>query len=212
MDINCRTMNLKRRIKNNLILRSLYILYKSYFGIRKNKFGYCAENVILTPPLFLGNSKNIYLYENTCLASNSFISAINAKFIVEKNTCIGERLTVHTGNHAMLVGYFCSSITEVDKPKGYDEDVVVESDVWIGCNVTLLSGVHIGRGSIIAAGAVVVNDVLPYSIVGGVPARFIKFKWSIEQILEHELILYSENERISKEMLECNFREKICKN
>lgn len=205
-------MNLKRRIKNNLILRGLYTFSKSYFGIRKSKFGYCADNVILTPPLLLGNAKNIYLYENTCLASNSFISAINAKFIVKKNTCIGERLTVHTGDHAMLVGRFCSSITETDKPKGYDEDVIVESDVWIGCNVTLLSGVHIGRGSIIAAGAVVVKDVLPYSIVGGVPARFIKFKWSIEQILEHELILYPEKECISKEMLEYNFRKTLCEN
>nr|WP_221659312.1 DapH/DapD/GlmU-related protein [Bacteroides salyersiae] len=203
---------LKRKIKNNFILRGLYIFYKSHLGIRKSKFGYCADNVILTPPLYLGNIKNIYLYENTCLASNTFISATNAKFIVKRNCSIAERLTVHTGNHAMIVGRFGSSITESDKPKGYDEDVVVESDVWIGCNVTLLSGVHIGRGAIIAAGAVVTQDVLPYSIVGGVPAKFIKFKWDIKQILEHESILYSTEERISKEELESNFNRILCKN
>ena len=89
---------------------------------------------------------------------------------------------------------------------------MVESDVWIGCNVTLLSGVHIGRGAIIAAGAVVTQDVLPYSIVGGVPAKFIKFKWDIKQILEHESILYSTEERISKEELESNFNRILCKN
>lgn len=55
--------------------------------------------------------------------------------------------------------------------------------------MTLLSGVTIGRGAIIAAGAVVCKDVPPYSIVGGVPARVIKFKWSIEQIFQHEEIL-----------------------
>lgn len=203
---------LKRKIKNNFILRGLHIFYKSHLGIRKSKFGYCADNVILTPPLYLGNIKNIYLYENTCLASNTFISATNAKFIVKRNCSIAERLTVHTGNHAMIVGRFGSSITESDKPKGYDEDVVVESDVWIGCNVTLLSGVHIGRGAIIAAGAVVTQDVLPYSIVGGVPAKFIKFKWDIKQILEHESILYSTEERISKEELESNFNRILCKN
>lgn len=205
-------LSLKRRIKNNIVLRGLYIFCKSYLGIRKNKFGYCADNVILTPPLYLGNTKNIYLYENTCLASNSFISAANAKFIVKRNCCIAERLTVHTGNHAMVVGRFCSSITESDKPEGHDADVVVESDVWIGCNVTLLSGVHIGRGAIVAAGAVVTHDVLPYSIVGGVPAKFIKFKWGIEQVLEHESMLYSVDERISREELESNFNQVLGKN
>lgn len=202
-------MNLKQRIKNHIILRSLYVLYKSYFGINKRKFGYCAENAILTPPLFLGNMKNIYLYENTCLASGSFVSATNAKFIVKSNCCIAERLTVHTGNHAMVVGKFCSSITEGNKPEGYDKDVVVESDVWIGCNVTLLSGVHIGRGAIVAAGAVVTKDVLPYSIVGGVPAKFIKFKWNINQILDHESQLYTEEERIPKEKLEFYIKEAL---
>lgn len=207
---NSKAMSWKRKIKNNILLRGLYVFYKSYFAIKKSKFGYCADNVILTPPLFLGNMKNIYLYENTCLAANSFISATNAKFIVKRNCSIAERLTVHTGDHAMVVGRLCSSITELEKPGGYDKDVVVESDVWIGCNVTLLSGVHIGRGAIVTAGAVVTKNVLPYSIVGGVPARFIKFKWDIEQILEHESTLYPEDERFSREELEHKFKMALC--
>ena len=64
--------------------------------------------------------------------------------------------------------------------------------------MTLLSGVHIGRGAIVAAGAVVSKDVPPYSIVGGIPARIIKFRWTIEEILEHEHILYPEEERLAK--------------
>lgn len=83
------------------------------------------------------------------------------------------------------------------REKGYDADVIINEDVWIASRVTLLKGVNIGRGAIIAAGAVVNKDVLPYSIVGGVPARFIKFKWSLEQVLEHEKILYEEDERFS---------------
>lgn len=212
MEKSNRILILRRKIKNNIILRGLYVFYKSYFGISKRKFGYCADNVILTPPLYLGNMKNIYLYENTCLASNSFISATNAKFIVKSNCSIAERLTVHTGNHASLIGRFCSSITESDKPAGFDKDVTVESDVWIGCNVTLLSGVHIGRGSIVAAGAVVSRDVLPYSIVGGVPAKFIKFKWNIAEILDHESKLYPEEERISREELDNIFNSVLCNN
>lgn len=59
------------------------------------------------------------------------------------------------------------------------EGIVIEDDVWIGAHVTILDGVHIGQGSIIAAGSVVNKDVSPFSIVGGVPAKIIKNRKSI---------------------------------
>lgn len=73
--------------------------------------------------------------------------------------------------------------------------------MWIGCNVTLLSGITVGRGATIAAGAVVSRDVPPYCIVGG-PAKVIKFYWTIEEIIEHEKQLYSDSERYTREELE----------
>jgi len=60
--------------------------------------------------------------------------------------------------------------------------VIVEDDVWIGTNSIILSGVTIGKGSIIAAGSVVAKDVPPYAIVGGVPAKVIKYRFSEEII------------------------------
>lgn len=54
----------------------------------------------------------------------------------------------------------------------------MQDDVWIGRNVTILSGVTIGQGAVIVAGAVVTKDVPPYVIVGGVPARVIKYRFS----------------------------------
>ena len=195
-----------RIIKDNRFIRGLYFLLRSYIRPSKSKFGYISDFVILTPPFFLGNVSNIYIYENVGIGPYAMISALNAKFIVKSNCAIAERLTVHTGNHAMVLKSFCSSITEKNKPRGYDSDVVIENDVWIGCNVTLLSGVTVGRGCIVAAGAVVNRSTPPYCLVGGVPAVPIKFKWTIEEILQHEAALYPENERYTREELEEIFR------
>lgn len=128
----------------------------------------------------------MYIYDNVGVGSHALFSTPNAKIIIKGNCAIAEHLTIHTGNHARVVGKFVTDITEEKKPKGFDKDVIIENDVWIGSNVTILSGVHVGRGSTIAAGAVVNKDVPPYCIVGGVPAKPIKAYWTIEQIQKHE--------------------------
>jgi hypothetical protein len=71
----------------------------------------------------------------------------------------------------------------------YDEldSVRIGNDVWIGSNSTIMSNVNIGDGAIVAYGAVVTKDVMPYSIVGGVPARHLKFRFEeyiVERLLE----------------------------
>lgn len=60
--------------------------------------------------------------------------------------------------------------------------IVVEDEVWIGSNVSVLSGVTIGKGAIIAAGSIVTKNVDAYSIVGGIPAKFIKYRIDKELI------------------------------
>ncbi len=67
-------------------------------------------------------------------------------------------------------------------------DIVVEDDVWIGSRAIILSGVHIGQGAVIAAGAVVTKEVKPYSIVGGVPAKVIKNRFS-DEVIDYMLTL-----------------------
>lgn len=79
---------------------------------------------------------------------------------------------------------------------------MISEDVWCGINVTILKGVTIGRGCTICAGAVVTKSTPPYAIIGGVPARFINFYWTIDEILKHETSLYPEEERFSREDLE----------
>ena len=127
--------------------------------------------------------------------------------IIKDHCAIAEGLTIHTGNHVRVPGLFVTQIKEKDKPQGYDKDVIIEEDVWIGCNVTLLSGVTIGRGTTVAAGAVVSKSMPPYCVCGGVPAKVIKFYWTIDQILEHETKLYSEKDRYKREQLEELFKK-----
>ena len=188
------------RLKSNRFARGLHVLFSTYFGnCKRSKFGYIAESAKLIPPLKIDGPQNIFMFENTKI-ENSTISAMLSKFIMKKGSAAAEGLSVHTGNHMQLVGKFYRTITNEDKLNS--GKIVVEEDVWIGCNVTLLSGAHLGRSSVIAAGAVVNSDIPPYCIAGGVPAKPIKFKWTIEQILEHESILYPEKERFSREELE----------
>jgi serine acetyltransferase len=61
-------------------------------------------------------------------------------------------------------------------------DIIIENDVWIGAKATIMSGVRIGNGAIVAAGSVVSKDVPPYAIVAGNPAKVVKYRFSDEQI------------------------------
>ena len=61
-------------------------------------------------------------------------------------------------------------------------DIVIEDDVWIGYRSTIMSGVHIGQGAIIAAGAIVTKDIPPYAIAAGIPAKVVKYRFNDEVI------------------------------
>ncbi len=83
-------------------------------------------------------------------------------------------------------------------------DIIVEDDVWIGYRSLILSGVHIGQGAVIAAGAIVSKDVPPYAIVGGVPAKVIRYRFNPEIIEELLKVDYS---KLTKEEIEAHIDE-----
>lgn len=167
--------------------------------------GHVGDNVIISHP-FSGNLNNIFIGDNVGIGPHAYLSTPGAKIILKGNAAIAHHLTIHTGNHARLEGKFVTDITKKNKPAGLDNDVIIEKDVWIGAHVTILQGVHVGRGATIAAGAVVNKDVPPYSIVGGVPAKVIKFYWDIDTIISHEKMLYPEDERFTRKELESIIR------
>lgn len=98
---------------------------------------------------------------------------------------IGKDLLITGNDHLFSVVKKPVIFSGRPKPKV----TVIGNDVWIGSRVTIIAGVTIGRGSIIAAGAVVTRNVEPYSIVGGVPAKFIRMRFSPDQIEEHDKLL-----------------------
>lgn len=156
------------------------------------------------------NKNNLIMGENTNIDAGALIMNTRAKFIMKHDTGAAIGLTVITGNHMPIVGIDFKHITDEIKEKydpnhELDQDVIVDEEVWIGANVTLLSGVHLNRGATVGAGSVVRTSIPPYAIVAGNPAKIVGFRFSPEEIIEHEKALYPEEERLPLELLEKNY-------
>ena len=144
--------------------------------------------------------QNLFIDDDVSIGPNATIYCTRAKCIFGQHSFTGPNLTIITGDHAYWVGTPMKHCYKklLDDISAYDSPVTIESDVWIGANVTILKGVTVGRGAIIAAGSLVLKDVKPYTIVGGVPAKTIKKKWDESQIRQHEQLLKDESKEISK--------------
>ena len=100
---------------------------------------------------------------------------------------LGNYVTIGSGAQITGLTHNYLDITSPIAKQGVTPNqTVVEDDVWIGANVVILQGVTIGNGAVIAAGAVVNKDVADYTIVGGVPAKVIKLRFSSEQKMDIE--------------------------
>ena len=97
---------------------------------------------------------------------------MHGRVIIGDDVMMGPDCIVYTKNHAF------SDITVPMRTQGFSEEkpVIIGNDVWIGGRVTILPGVHIGNGAIIGAGAVVTKNVPDYAIVGGNPAKVIRYR------------------------------------
>lgn len=82
-------------------------------------------------------------------------------------------------------------------------DIIIKDDVWIGYGASIMSGITVGQGAVIAAGSIVTKDVPPYAIVGGAPARILKFRFE-EQIIQE--LLNCDFSKLNKNLIEkhCN--------
>ena len=158
--------------------------------IKKTALAKCGKKVSFAPGVSFIGGKNVYIGNNVFLSNDVSFMCTRAKIIVGDNVMIGHGSTCITGGHRTdIVGRYMMDITNDEKRPEDDRDIIFEGDNWIGANVTILRGVTIGEGSVIAAGAVVTKDVPPFSIVGGVPAKVIKMRFTEEEIIEHKRLL-----------------------
>lgn len=161
----------------------------------KSKLGYCGNRVKVEWPNKLNSS--IFLYDDVCVYGGAkFIIGPGGKFIMKHHSYASQGLTVITGKHGKKVGRYFHDVMWYGE-SNEETTITVEEDVQIGANVTLLSGVTIGRGAQIGACSVVTKDIPPYAVAAGNPARVINFQFSPDEIIEHEKILFLENERLS---------------
>ena len=131
---------------------------------------------------------NLSIGDGCSIPKGSTFYCTEAPLTIGKKVFFGPNPTIITGDHRVdVIGSYL--IDNKDKLPENDKPVIIEDDVWVGANVTILKGVTLGRGSIVAAGAVVNKSFPPYSIIGGVPAKFLKFRFTPEQIKKHEEIL-----------------------
>lgn len=158
--------------------------------INKSALGGHGKKVTLGRGLKMSGSKNIFVGNNVSIGEDARFMCTRAKIIMGDNIMFGPGVTCITGGHRMdIVGKPMIFVTNEEKRPEDDRNIVLEGDNWIGANVTILRGVTIGEGAVVAAGAVVTKDVPPYSIVGGVPAKVIKMRFSEEKIAEHKRLL-----------------------
>ncbi len=106
----------------------------------------------------------------------------NCRLLIKSFVSIAQHVTFilnaeHYVDHAFTYPFKVKMLKTEETESFGKGDIIVDDDVWIGYGATIMSGVHIGQGAIIAAGAVVTKDVPAYAIVGGSPARIIKWRF-----------------------------------
>lgn len=184
---------------------SFYFFRSNYWKPLNFHYGKIGKKSYINLPASIDGAQNIFLGDNVRIKPHSTILTVGeGKLIMKNNIDCAVGLTVVASNHRQKPGV----VRDGSNSDNSYRNVIVEDDVWIGANVTLLSGANIGRGAIIGAGSVVRGQTIPpYAIVIGNPAKIIGFKFTPDEIIFHEKSIYPVNERIDAEVLKSNYQK-----
>ena len=149
-------------------LRQVIALFfaDNIYGIKN--LGACGFDTNVRPSASLAYSHNIFLGKKVHVQRHVYLWAgKNSTINIGDNTIIGPGSFITSDNHGLKKDRL------IREQVGVEKDIVIGSDVLLGAYSIVLPGVQIGNGAVIAAGSVVTKNVLPYAIVGGVPAKQI---------------------------------------
>ena len=175
-----------------VIYRNSYRLYRRIVMILfRSLFKKTGRNVVFDP-FGVYSFETISIGDDVYIGPGAVLSASESSIDIGNKVMFGPNVTIMGGDHnTSVIGKYMYDIKE-KRPED-DLPVVISDDVWLGTGCTILKGVTIGEGAIVAAGALVVKDVPPYTIVGGVPAKVLKERFSKEELKNHKKMLYVRN-------------------
>lgn len=136
-------------------------------------FDACGKNINIEHGAFLASGKGIEIGNNSGIGLNC---RITGPLSIGNDVMMAPGVNIVTQNHEISDTEIPMRLQTAEKKK-----VTICDDVWIGVNAIILPGITIGKGSVVAGGAVVTKDVAPYSIVGGNPAKVIRVRKEEEE-------------------------------
>ena len=155
---------------NNIIEDGAEINCLSLQGIKLGNRVTIGKYAIIRPSNIYGGpiGEGLTMGDNSNIGPYNYIGC-SGKITIGNNVMLAPRVSIYAENHVFDHPEILIRDQGVEK-----KEVIIEDDCWIAANSILLAGVTIGKGSVVAAGSVVTENVPPYSVVAGVPAKWIK--------------------------------------
>jgi acetyltransferase-like isoleucine patch superfamily enzyme len=172
------------------ILRGYFVLAAIYWRARGVKIGLSSRLPKIHQRVRINGPRQITIGARVTLFPYAYLKSAGGSIAIGEQSSIGEYSYINSAQHVsigrdVLIAPSCH-ITDANHGTAPGRllreqarsaaPVHIGDDVWLGAGVKVLSGVQIGNGAIVAAGAVVTEDVSPTAIVGGVPAKFIRWR------------------------------------